>query len=398
MSISSLAPRPADPLLSIIGAFKADPSPRKIDLGVGIYQDESGRTPIMAAIQEAHRRFSAAEDSKAYLGPLGWPGMADRGKELVLGEALAGELGGRIRVTPTPGGCGALRLASEIVKRSDEDAVLWMSDPTWANHAPIFTAAGLTLKTYPYYRRGAPDIEREGMREVLAGAKAGDFLLLHGCCHNPTGADLAAEDWTYVAELAAERGITPLIDVAYHGLGTGLDEDVAGVREVLAAAPEALLCYSFSKNMGLYRDRVGFVAVLGETAEAAGAIHTHILDAARRNYSMPPTYGEALAFFTLDDPGLRAQWLDELNEMRDRVNGLRDAACVAFAERFGDGRFDYIRDQNGMFSMLRLSPEQVLALRERHSVYVAPDGRINVCGLRLDKLEHLANCLADVAS
>ncbi|MEM9301509.1 MAG: aromatic amino acid transaminase [Pseudomonadota bacterium] len=395
MAISTLEPRPADPLLSIIGAFKADPSPDKIDLGVGIYQDEHGKTPIMRAIAKAHQRFTEVEDSKAYMGPLGWPGLADAGRSLLLGDALEEKIGDRIRVVPTPGGCGALRLAGETLKRANPNMTLWISDPTWANHVPTFTAAGLTMKSYPYYQRGGNAVESDAMHTALEAAQPGDAVLLHGCCHNPAGEDLATEDWAFIAGLS-RRNIVPLIDIAYHGLGDGLDPDLVGVRRVLAAAPEALVCYSFSKNMGLYRDRVGFLAMLGADAEAAQAIQTHVLDCARRNYSMPPTYGEALAFFTLTDDSLRAEWQEELDAMRERVQKLRNAAADALARRFGDDRFGYIRHQKGMFSLLLLSPEQVAALRERHSIYTAPDGRINICGLSVEHADHIANCIADV--
>ncbi len=393
--LGDLAPMPPDPLLSIIGAFRADERPGKIDLGVGVYKDAAGHTPIMAAIGAAHGRIADLEDSKVYLGPKGWPGFADAATALILGDGEAAGLAPRAVATPTPGGCGALRLAGELLKAGRPDATIWASDPTWANHQPIFGACGFRLKPYPYFD---PDdgLKADAMLEALRTAAPGDVVLLHGCCHNPTGEDLTPEAWAAVTDLIVERNLLPVIDVAYHGLGRGMDEDLAGMRALIARAPEAIVTYSFSKNMGLYRDRVGAILYVGETEAAAKAVDTHILAAARRSWSMPPTYGEALAYLALSDADLRKAWTEELGVMRQRVVGLRTAAANALNARFGNDRFAFLTRQKGMFSMLPLSPEEVAALRDAHAIYAAPDGRINVCGLPEDGMDRFAAAVADV--
>ncbi|MEM1397011.1 MAG: aromatic amino acid transaminase, partial [Pseudomonadota bacterium] len=378
----------------IIGAFKADDRPEKIDLGVGVYKDTHGNTPILKAIASAHSRIADLEDTKAYLGPKGWPGFSQQAIDLILGpEAEA--LRSRAVATPTPGGCGALRLAAELMKTARPDNNVWASNPTWANHRPIFGACGFALQTYDYFDRD-DGLLLEGMLASLSTANQGDAVILHGCCHNPTGEDLTAEAWSAVTKLVVEKDLLPIVDVAYHGLGEGLDEDLAGLRGLLAQVPEALVTYSFSKNMGLYRDRVGVIFYLGETPTAAAAVDSHISSSARKSWSMPPTYGGALAFLTLSDNELRAEWLEELEQMRARVNTLRKSAAKELNERFGNERFAFLERQNGMFSLLPVSPEQVIALRDEHAIYAAPDGRINICGLPEDGIDRFAAAVADV--
>ncbi|MBI1392624.1 MAG: aminotransferase class I/II-fold pyridoxal phosphate-dependent enzyme [Alphaproteobacteria bacterium] len=393
--LGDLAAQPADPLLSIIGAFRADERPGKIDLGVGVYKDASGATPIMQAIRSAHGRIADLETSKVYLGPKGWPGFAEAAKGLILGEGEAAGLSGRAVATPTPGGCGALRLAGELLRRGRPDAKIWASDPTWANHKPIFAACGFEMVHYPYFDRDN-GLLVEPMLAALEGAAPGDVVLLHGCCHNPTGEDLTHEAWSAVSDLIIRKDLLPLVDVAYHGLGDGMDKDLAGMRALIARAPEAIVTYSFSKNMGLYRDRVGAIMFLGQTKEEAAAVDTHILAAARQSWSMPPTYGEALAYLALSEPALRTAWIDELAGMRARVAGLRAGAARALGERFGNDRFGFLTRQKGMFSMLPLSRDDVSALRDRHAIYAAPDGRINICGLPEDAMDRFAAAVADV--
>ena len=352
--LGRLQPLAPDPLLSITAAYRADDRAGKIDLGVGVFKDEAGATPIMRSISNAHDQFSTLEKTKAYIGPKGWPGQ----------------------LRPT--------------------AKVWLSDPTWPNPAPIFSACGFEIAKYPYFSIDE-GLKEGAMLAALEQAAPGDIVVLHACCHNPTGEDLTEAAWAAVTRICVERNLLPLIDSAYHGLGDGLEQDLAGLRSVLNAVPEAFVCYSFSKNMGLYRERVGLLAFLGETHDEAKAVDSHILAAARQNYSMPPTYGEALAFLTLDDKTLRADWRVELSSMRERIKILRAGAVDALGVHFGDNRFNYLNRQKGMFSMLPLSADQIARAREEHAVYIAPGGRINICGLPQDRLDEFASAIAAVS-
>ena len=394
--LGRLQPLAPDPLLSITAAYRADDRAGKIDLGVGVFKDEAGATPIMRSIANAHDQFSTLEKTKAYIGPKGWPGFAAAGAALIAGDEASPALLERIVTTPTPGGCGALRLAGDLLRQLRPTAKVWLSDPTWPNHAPIFSACGFEIAKYPYFSIDE-GLKEGAMLAALEQATPGDIVVLHACCHNPTGEDLTEAAWAAVTRICVERNLLPLIDSAYHGLGDGLEQDLAGLHSVLNAVPEAFVCYSFSKNMGLYRERVGLLAFLGETHDEAKAVDSHILAAARQNYSMPPTYGEALAFLTLDDKTLRADWRVELSSMRERIKMLRAGAVDALGVHFGDNRFNYLNRQKGMFSMLPLSADQIARAREEHAVYIAPGGRINICGLPQDRLDEFASAIAAVS-
>ncbi|WP_306253673.1 aromatic amino acid transaminase [Parvularcula sp. IMCC14364] len=387
---------PPDSLLQLITEFRNDPSPDKIDLGVGVYQDEHGKTPIFEAVELAQRRLQTDEDSKTYLGPLGWPGFADEVRKLVLGEVLEEKLAGRFAVLPTPGGSGALKSAGTLVQRLNPSAKIRLPDPTWANHKPIFLSCDLETVTYAYYDNEATSLDREKMYADLAAAQSGDIIVVHGNCHNPTGEDLSAEDWKFLTDLALEKGIVPFIDIAYQGLGQGFHEDMAHVRSLLESVPEAILCYSFSKNMGLYRERVGAALVMTENADMAERVQSNLNEIARRTYSMPPSYGAALAWYLLSDPDLNASWRKELEQLRKRVVSLRAQVTDALSSEFGDNRFQYITAQNGMFSRLPLTPEQINRFKTESSIYMAGDGRVNMCGFTPAKIARFTENMSSV--
>ncbi len=367
-----LAAQAPDSLLALIGAFRDDPRPEKIDLGVGVYRDAAGHTPVFAAMKAAERRLLETQDSKAYLGPEGNLAFARAVAPVVLGP-LAGDE--RIRSVQTPGGTGALRLAAELIAAADRHTRVWLGTPSWANHAPLMKAAGLTIKTYRHFDPATQSICFEEMIAALEGAEAGDVVLLHGCCHNPTGADLSPAQWQTVAELLAARRLVPLLDLAYQGLGDGLEEDAAGMRGVLERVDEALIAYSCDKNFGLYRERVGLLFLRGRSGAEARVAFSNVLALARANWSMPPDHGAAAVALILEDDALRADWRRELDTMRARIAAVRAELAAA------DPAFAALGRQKGMFSLLPLSKEAIEALRKDQAIYMAGSGRISVCGL-----------------
>lgn len=393
---SHLEPLPADPILGLSALFKADTNPSKVDLGVGVYRTDAGETPIMKAIQAAYERLVANEGSKVYIAPTGWPGFTDVAAELALGAALKDKLKGQFGAIQTPGGCGALRLGFELIKHSAPETTVWVSNPTWANHVPTIKAAGLTTAVYRYYDRASTSIDIDGMLEDLKDAKAGDMVLLHASCHNPTGADLDLEQWGKVIELIGERGLVPFLDMAYQGFAQGIEEDAEPIRKVFDTLPEAVLSYSCSKNFGLYRERTGCLIVKSNGQDAEKALVTNMARLARENYSMPPSHGAALMTTVMEDADLRAMWQTELTDMRDRVNGLRRTLADSLTQKgFGD-RFGAVATQTGMFSLLNLSPEEVAALQKEHAIYFPANGRINVAGLTQANIPYVADAIASV--
>ncbi|WP_417463400.1 aromatic amino acid transaminase [Kordiimonas sp.] len=394
---SHLTPLPADPILGLSALFKADTNPAKVDLGVGVYKTADGKTPILGAVQQAFERLSVSEGSKVYISPTGWPGFTEGCANLVFGDALVEKMGDKLGAIQTPGGCGALRLAFEMIAFADPETTVWVSNPTWANHIPTLAAAGLKHKVYDYYNRETSAIEVEGMLASLEAAKPGDVVLLHACCHNPTGADLSAADWTKVQTLLARKGLVPFLDMAYQGFAAGLDEDAAAVRAIFSALPEAILSYSCSKNFGLYRERTGALFIKGEKDNSRDALVTNLAQLARANYSMPPSHGAALATTVMQDAELMAVWIAELNSMRDRINGLRNSLAAALEAEGFEGRFAGVARQTGMFSLLNLSPEQVARLQSEKSIYFPGNGRINVAGLTDTNIPYVAKAIASVA-
>jgi aspartate aminotransferase len=394
--LDQLLPQPPDALLAVMAAYAQDPSPDKVDLGVGVYKDASGRTPVMAAVKAAEARLIATQASKSYVGPAGNRAFAAFIEQLVLGPAHPALQAGRVVTLQTPGGCGALRLIGDLIVKSGSTSDVLIGDPTWANHHPLLTSAGLTARRFPYYDVARSELCVEAMLAALDAAAPGSVVLLQGACHNPTGEDLTAEQWERLADVLERRQLVPLIDQAYQGLGNGLDEDGAALRMLAARLPEVLISVSCSKNFGLYRERVGAVMVVARTPSAAAITFGHLQMLARRMYSMPPDHGAAIVATLAADPLLVEAWRAELNDMRDRVNRLRRALADALAVEWGDRRFDYIARQRGMFSILgALGPDAVARLATHAHVYTAPDGRINLAGLPEAAVGRVAAAIRD---
>ncbi|MFM1895117.1 MAG: hypothetical protein RLZZ385_191 [Pseudomonadota bacterium] len=386
----------ADPILGLLAAFRSDPNPRKIDLGIGVYKDENGDTPVMAAVKEAERRLLASQHSKSYVGPAGAAGYNQAVASLLFGDDLLASLGQRRCTVQTPGGCGGLRIAAEFIRKANPAARVWVSDPTWPNHVPLLGAAGLQIKNYPYYDYQQHDIRFEAMIDALQEASADDVVLLHGCCHNPCGADLSQTQWQGIRDLAVDRGFTVFIDLAYQGLGDGLVEDVYGVRLLAQSLPELIVVSSCSKNFGLYRERVGALTVISAAASGFAAVSSQLAAVARANYSMPPDHGAAVVEMILADPELYQKWDAELTVMRNRINQLRVALVDKLRTRGIARDFSFIQREKGMFSFLGVSVEQVHALINDYSIYLVDSGRINVAGINDRNIDYLVDSLAKV--
>ena len=387
---------PADPILGLTAAFKEDPDPGKINLGVGVYCDDNGETPVFAAVKEAENRLLAAQSTKNYLPIDGTPAFGRQVRNLLFGPELAGEYGASSVTVQAPGGTGALRLAGDFFKRLFPGATVWLSEPTWANHPKVFDAAGLPTATYPYFDPGANGLDFDAFCAALESVPAGDAVLLHGCCHNPTGVDPTPEQWRRAGEILAARGAVPLIDFAYQGLGTGTGEDAAGLRELCACCGELLIANSFSKNFGLYQERVGSLTAVTRSPGQAASVLSHLKTCARSNFSNPPAHGSAIVTEVLQDAGLRSDWGRELGEMRDRINGVRRLFVETLKARGVDRDFGFIERQRGMFSFSGLGPGQVAQLRERHSIYIVGSGRINVAGITSGNIDRLCRAIAEV--
>ncbi len=393
--LETLKPLPADPLLGITTAFRADPDPSKVDLGVGVYRDDHGVTPIMAAVRESERRIVEKGTTKVYVGPAGNREFAAAMEELTLGAGHAASKAGRTQTLQAPGGCGALRLAAEVLKASGATDIL-VSDPTWANHVPLLGSAGLKLGTYPYFDAKTGSANVDALLETLKKTASGTVILLQGSCHNPTGADLDRAAWGAVADVLAARGLVPLVDIAYQGLGDGLDEDAYGVRLLADKLPEMLVAVSCSKNFGLYRERVGVLHIVAEDPDEADIALTHEVRIARRLYSMPPDHGAAIVATVLGDESLERLWRSELAAMRERIAGLRRDLVSALHAACPGRDFRFITAQRGMFSFLGLTAPQVRRLRSEHHVYMTEDSRINIAGLRTENVGYFAQAVAQV--
>lgn len=372
-----LSPQQPDGLLALIGAYRADPRPEKLDLGVGVYRDDRGRTPVFGAVKAAERLLVEQQQTKTYLGPEGDIGFLERLLPIVFGARTAR---GRVFGVQTPGGTGALRLAAELLAAGRPGGRLFVGTPTWPNHPQIFEPAGLELVRYRYFDAASQTVRFDAMMQTLETASAGDALLLQACCHNPTGADLTPDQWEALADLVERRGLTPLIDQAYQGLGRGLDADAAGLRRVLEAAPEALVAYSCDKNFGLYRERTGALFALASSPTRLTNAASNILALARANWSMPPDHGAAVVRMILEDEHLTQAWKSELETMRRRLVGLR-TMLASHAPGLAA-----VAGQHGMFACPPLNPYQVTRLREQHAVYCADSGRINLAGLTADTI------------
>jgi aromatic-amino-acid transaminase len=380
--LDRLEDQPPDGLIALIALAEADPRPGKIDVGVGVYRDAAGNTPILKCVKLAEQRLVESQATKAYIGSQGDAGYVELIKAIVFGEAGAAD--DRIVGMQTPGGCGALRLGAELVVRANRNARIFVGEPTWPNHQPLIGEAGVEMIAYPYYDKAARTVLFDQMMAALGEAEAGDLVLLHGCCHNPTGADLSLDQWRAVAALIAERGLIPFVDLAYQGFGDGLEGDAAGTRLVVEAAEQALIGQSCDKNFSCYRDRLGTLFVKGSSAGKADIAFNNLLGLARTMWSMPPDHPAAVAHIILDDPELKALWMSEVDAMGARIRALRSRLAAI------DPSLAFIEGQKGMFSMLPLSPAQVLELREEKGIYMAGSGRFNVVGLSDDKVAPFA--------
>jgi aspartate/tyrosine/aromatic aminotransferase len=391
-----LTPAPPDAILGITEAFKRDPNPNKINLSVGVFKDAAGNTPILKSVRAAEGQILETETTKGYLPIDGPPAFNRLSQELVFGPENELIQSGRAVTLQAPGGTGALRVAADFIARQTPQATVWVSEPTWPNHLSVFQAAGLKVATYPYFDATSNSVNFEGMMAGLHGMAPGDVVVLHGCCHNPTGVDLAAEQWQQVAQTLAARGALPLLDFAYQGFAEGLEEDARGVRLVCAACPEAFVANSYSKNFGLYSERVGALTFVGQSQAAADAVLSHLKVVVRANYSNPPGHGASIVAQILGDPGLRAQWEVEVGEMRDRINAMRHLFVETLNEQGVEQDFGYIARQRGMFSFSGLTPEQVRILRDEYAIYIVGSGRINVAGMTEDSMDYLCAAIADV--
>lgn len=384
----------SDSILGLMAQYRADPFNRKVDLGVGVYRDLSGNTPILDCVRSAETEVLAAQTTKSYVGAAGREEFNSAVEELVLGSSHATRRDRRARTQQTPGGCGALRVGAELIKAAAPNAVVHLSDPTWGNHAPLLGECGLKLERYPYYDAATHELRFEAMLQRLQAASAGDVVLIHACCHNPTGADLGPKQWQAVADLLERRRLVPFLDLAYQGFGSSLDEDAAQVRMVVERVPEALIAVSFSKNLGLYRERVGGLIVISENAARADAVQSHMLHIARSIYSMPPDHGAAIAAKIFADSLLRREWIQELAAMRTRIQEMRTLLAKNLQDVTGDNSFDFIRTQHGMFSLLGVSREAVQRLREKHHIYMTADSRMNLAGIMPNNVTYVAEAFA----
>lgn len=387
---------PPDAILGLTEAYQQDRNPEKINLGVGVYTDEMGNTPILATVKEAERRLCDAEVSKSYLPIVGAREYGDVVQCLLFDHDHPLVVNHHLATAQTPGGTGALRLAADYLKALHPRASVWLSEPTWPNHPQIFDAAGVPTKSYPYFDARSNGLALEPMLEALGQAPPGDVVLLHACCHNPTGVDPTPGKWTQIAEVLAERKLLPLIDCAYQGFATGLREDAAGIIALATRNPEMLIANSFSKNFGLYNERVGALTVVGAKPRHAEAVLSHVKARIRANYSNPPAHGAAIVRTILEDDDLYPQWLEELAQMRQRINHMRRLFVDTLKQKGAPRDFSFIAEQTGMFSFSGLTKEQVDALRERHSIYVVGSGRINVAGMTESNMDRLCDAIINV--
>jgi aspartate aminotransferase len=385
-----------DALLKLIVQFNEDQNPTKVDLGVGVYKDEQGSTPVMQAVTAAEHIILEQQQTKSYIGPAGSALYCELSAQLLFGKEHNVIKDKRLSVAQTPGGCGALRMAAEFVNVCSPGATVWVSTPTWVNHIPLLGEAGLQLKEYPYYNSETKSVDFENMMQVLQGATEGDLVLLHGCCHNPSGADLSKQQWQQVAKLVLEKNLLPFIDIAYQGLGDGLDEDAYGLRLIADTVPEMIVASSCSKNFGLYRERTGTIIIVSSNAQRASISSSQLFSTIRGHYSMPPAHGAAIVETILGNQALKTQWIDELNIMRCRLAENRQALVAGIKATGTNQDFDFITAEKGMFSFLSISAVQVDQLRDEYSIYMAGSSRINIAGIAKSNVEYVANAIAKV--
>ncbi|KKO45584.1 aromatic amino acid aminotransferase [Arsukibacterium ikkense] len=385
-----------DPILGLMAEYKADPNPNKVDLGVGVYKDEQGHTAVLKCVKEAEALRLKQEDSKTYIGMAGDLSFNAHIEKLAFGPAHQVLLANRVTTAHTPGGTGALRVAAEFIKRANPNATIWVTTPTWANHISLFQAAGLKVKEYAYYDYDSKGLQTEQMFADLNTIPAGDVVLVHACCHNPSGMDLNFEQWQRFTAIAKERGFTPLVDMAYQGFGSGLDEDAAGLRYLADNVPELLLCSSCSKNFGLYRERIGAVSIVAEDSKVAEIARVNLLSVVRSIYSMPPAHGAIIVSHILDSQELTALWHQELAEMRNRINDYRQLIIDKLAAEGVSQDFSFITRQHGMFSFLGINKAQIDRLKAEFSIYMVGSSRVSIAGLNHSNIDYFAKSVATV--
>ncbi|MDH3809516.1 MAG: aspartate/tyrosine/aromatic aminotransferase [Desulfuromonadales bacterium] len=387
---------PPDPILGLTEMFKADPNPDKINLTVGVYQDANGETPVLATVKEAEKRILERENSKGYLPMTGEPAYCAQVQELLFGEGHEIIATKRAATAQCPGGTGALRVAGDYLHTLHPGAKIWLSNPTWANHNTIFVAAGLTCEKYDYRDPVTNGLDFDAMCASIKTIPKGDIILLHGCCHNPTGIDPTVEQWALLGDLLAEQGVLPLVDFAYQGLGAGIEQDRAGLLELTKKVKQMLICSSFSKNFGLYRERTGALTVVADSADQAATVMSQVKLRIRYNYSNPPSHGGQIVATVLSDKELKARWIEEVADIRNRINEMRYLLVKTLKEKGLKEDFSPIIEQCGMFSVTRLTKEQVTELREKYSIYIVDSGRINVAGLTHDNMDRLCEAVKAV--
>lgn len=390
--LNNLKPQPADKILALMALYRDDPRPTKIDLGVGVYKNAEGVTPVMRAVKEAERRLVEEQTSKAYVALAGDPAYSNAMIELVLNNVVDR---GRIAAVATPGGTGAVRQAFELIKGVSPDATVWVSNPTWPNHVSILNYLGMNHTAYRYFDSETRGVDFDGMIEDLAGASAGDVVLLHGCCHNPTGANLNQTQWQTVVDLLNEKGLIPMIDIAYQGFGDGLEEDAAATRLVASSVPECLIAASCSKNFGVYRERTGLLMAISEDAGNTAVTQGNLNHLNRQNFSFPPDHGARVVTTILTDDALRADWAAELEDTRLGMLRLREQLASELQRASGSDRFGFLAQHRGMFSRLGASADLVERLRAEHGIYMVSDSRLNIAGLNETTVPILAKAIVD---
>ena len=391
--LTNLTPQPADKILALMQTFRDDPRENKIDLGVGVYKDANGNTPVMRAVKAAERQLVETQATKAYTGLAGDPAFSKAMTGLILGDAAEPD---RLAAIATPGGTGAIRQGLELMRYADKAATIWLSSPTWPNHPSIVKYLGIPTKSYRYFDNATRGVDFAGMMADLADAKAGDLILLHGCCHNPTGANLTQAQWGEVADLLEKTGAIPFVDIAYQGFGDGLEADAYGPRLLAARMPEMILAASCSKNFGVYRERTGLLMALAPNAEAKAQTQATLNFLNRQNYSFPPDHGARVVQTILDDPTLRADWEQELEDVRRGMLALRDQLAAELRQRTNSDQFDFIAQHRGMFSRLGISEDKVTQLRDEHAIYMIGDSRMNIAGLNRQTVPILAEAIVAV--
>ncbi len=389
----SLQPAPADAILGLITEHRADPRPEKIDLGVGVYRNAAGETPILDVVKKAEHRLVGTQTSKAYIGTAGDLEFNAAMQNLAFADSVTGD---RLGTIQTPGGSGSLRVAAGLLLRAREDVAVWISEPTWNNHVPLLGGAGLTLKPYAYYDAESHSIRFDEMLSTLRAAPKGDVVLLHACCHNPSGLDPNQDQWREICDVVVERELLPFIDMAYQGFAEDLDADAFAVRHMAAHVPEMIVSASCSKNFGLYRDRVGTLAIVAPDENSRDVIFSQANSFVRTMYSVPPDHGAAVVRIILNDDKLRAQWVDELGGMRDRLSGMGALLHDALKEKVPEHDFSHLVQSNGMFCFLGVTPEQVDRLKQDFGVYMVGSSRINVAGITPANVDYLASSIAAV--